>query len=45
MLQSEKNFVYKMMTLDNSSAVAEIKHFQIDIPNINMNVLGSVSYQ
>jgi hypothetical protein len=44
MLQSEKNLVYKMSTLDNSSAVAAMKHFQIDMPINKTKVLGSFSY-
>lgn len=43
MLQRVKNLVYKMSTLDNSSAVAAIKHFQTDIPINKTKVLGSVS--
>jgi hypothetical protein len=42
-LQSEKNFVYKIMTLDNSSAEIDIMHFQVIIRLNNKNVFGSVS--
>jgi hypothetical protein len=33
-----------MNTLDSSSAVAAMKHFQKDIANNKQKVLGSVSY-
>lgn len=43
-LHTVKNFVYKMSTLESSSAVAAIKHFHVDMPNKIKKVLGSVSY-